>query len=541
MSPSPKPQSRKAVKILLVEDSVDNAELFKEYLKASGEFDPVHVFRLSDAFESLSQGDVELVLLDLNLPDSSGLDTLRKVHAKVPGIPIIVLTVHSGEAMITEAIREGAQDFLVKTEIAPNLLIRSIRYSIERHHAAIVLKDLEMRLLQSQKMEAVGRLAGGVAHDFNNLLTVILGYCQLLEGSLQADDKRIDDIDEITAASRRAAALTGQLLAFSRRQILAPKVLNLNKTVSTLEKMLKRLIGEDLAFSVSLDPKLGNVRADEGQLEQVIMNLAVNARDAMPTGGRISIETANITFSEESPGRHDVIASGDYVMIAVSDTGCGMGAETLSHIFEPFFTTKEQGKGTGLGLSTVFGIVKQSGGYVWVYSEPGQGTAFKIYLPITAESVEQPGKDRVLPKTLRGSETILLAEDDAPVRRMLVRTLRNSGYTVLEACNGREAIRIFEQRGDQIRLVLTDIVMPDLGGRGLADYVSLVHPQTRIIFMSGYTDDVVIRHGKLDSGTIFLQKPITSAALLQKIRYALETPAHVADKTSSDRSTPGRG
>lgn len=540
MPPSQKPQSRRTVKILLVEDSEDNADLFKEYLKLTGEFDPAHVVRLADAFKRLEEGDVELILLDLNLPDSNGLATLRTVHAKFPGTPIIVLTAQSGESMITEAIREGAQDYLVKTELGPNLLIRSMRYAIERHHAAIVMKDLELRLLQSQKMEAVGRLAGGVAHDFNNLLTAILGYCQLLEGSFEAGDNRIDDLNEIEGASKRAAALTGQLLAFSRRQVLAPTVLNLNKTVATMEKMLKRLIGEDLSFSVSLDPKLGNIHADAGQLEQVIMNLAVNARDAMPTGGRISIETANISFSQDSPGRHDVIPSGDYVMIAVSDTGCGMNSETLSHLFEPFFTTKEQGKGTGLGLSTVFGIVKQSGGFIWVYSEPGQGTAFKIYFPITRESIDLSRDARTLPKTLRGSETILLAEDDASVRRLLVRTLRQSGYAVLEACNGRDAIRIIEQRGEQIQLILTDIVMPDLGGRGLADYVNLVRPQTRIIFMSGYTDDVIIRHGNLDPGTIFLQKPITSEALLQKIRCTLEAPSMperlIADKTGSDHS-----
>jgi two-component system, cell cycle sensor histidine kinase and response regulator CckA len=408
----------------------------------------------------------------------------------------------------------------------------------------MVLKDLELRLLQSQKMEAVGRLAGGVAHDFNNLLTAILGYCKLLETSLDAGDRRISDLNEITEASKRAASLTGQLLAFSRRQVLAPKVLNLNRTVTTMEKMLRRLIGEDLNFSVSLDPKLNNIRADAGQLEQVIMNLAVNARDAMPKGGRISVETGNIAFSEDSPGRHDVIPSGDYVMVAVSDTGCGMTTETLSHIFEPFFTTKEQGKGTGLGLCTVFGIVKQSGGYVWVYSEPGQGSAFKIYFPITKESVEQPKDDRVSPKTLRGSETILLAEDDASVRHMLVRTLRQNGYTVLEASNGKDAIGIIEQRGDQIQLIITDIVMPELGGRGLADYVNLVRPQTRIIFMSGYTDDVIIRHGELDPGMVFLQKPITLESFLQKIRYVLETPSRperlLADKADPDRAMPIR-
>jgi two-component system, cell cycle sensor histidine kinase and response regulator CckA len=544
LPPSQKPAIRKAVKILLVEDNQGNADLFTEYLRIAGEFDPVRVSRLSEAFNRLSEGDVELILLDLNLPDSNGLDTLRRVHAKVPGIPIIVLTAHSGESMITEAIREGAQDYLVKTEIVPNLLNRSIRYSIERHHAAMVLKDLELRLLQSQKMEAVGRLAGGVAHDFNNLLTAILGYCKLLETSLDAGDRRISDLNEITEASKRAASLTGQLLAFSRRQVLAPKVLNLNRTVTTMEKMLRRLIGEDLNFSVSLDPKLNNIRADAGQLEQVIMNLAVNARDAMPKGGRISVETGNIAFSEDSPGRHDVIPSGDYVMVAVSDTGCGMTTETLSHIFEPFFTTKEQGKGTGLGLCTVFGIVKQSGGYVWVYSEPGQGSAFKIYFPITKESVEQPKDDRVSPKTLRGSETILLAEDDASVRHMLVRTLRQNGYTVLEASNGKDAIGIIEQRGDQIQLIITDIVMPELGGRGLADYVNLVRPQTRIIFMSGYTDDVIIRHGELDPGMVFLQKPITLESFLQKIRYVLETPSRperlLADKADPDRAMPIR-
>jgi PAS domain S-box-containing protein len=394
----------------------------------------------------------------------------------------------------------------------------------ERKDAASKLQQAQEQLRQAQKMEAVGRLAGGVAHDFNNLLTAILGYCNFLEAGLERDDPRLQDIKEITASANRAAGLTRQLLAFSRRQILAPKVLDLNSVIENMEKMLRRLIGEDVDLSLSLDPKLQRTKVDAGQMEQVIMNLVVNSRDAMPQGGKLTIESRNVVLDAASPGRHDLIPVGRYVMAAVSDTGCGMDEKTKSHLFEPFFTTKGQGRGTGLGLSTVYGIVKQSNGYIWVYSEPGKGSVFKIYLPATEESPEPLDEGSAGAADLRGSETVLLVEDDESVRHLLRRVLSQNGYTVLQARTGGDALQTFEHRAKEIDLVVTDVVMPEMGGRLLVDHLKSIQPDIKVIYISGYTDDAVIRHGELGIGVTFLQKPITPNVFLAKVRKVLDDP-----------------
>jgi two-component system cell cycle sensor histidine kinase/response regulator CckA len=384
------------------------------------------------------------------------------------------------------------------------------------------LKRLEDQFRQAQKMEAVGQLAGGIAHDFNNLLTAILGYSDLLLTEVGEGSALEESIGEIRKAGERAASLTRQLLAFSRRQVLEPKVLDVNALVENLEKMLRRLIGEDVELVTDLAPHIGRVQADAGQIEQVIMNLVVNARDAMPKGGTLRIETRNAELDEGYSGEHGVVGpAGSYVMFAVSDTGAGMSAETKAHLFEPFFTTKGLGKGTGLGLATVYGIVKQSGGYVWVYSEIGHGTVFKVYLP-RLEAAETDVPSPAQPRAEGGSETLLLVEDDPSVRNLTRRILERLGYSVIEANASGQALDAVRRHKGKIHLLLTDVVMPEMGGAELASQISRLHPDTKVLFMSGYTDDAVIRNGLIAHGGHFLQKPFTPDALARKVRELLD-------------------
>jgi PAS domain S-box-containing protein len=383
---------------------------------------------------------------------------------------------------------------------------------------------LEEQLRQSQKMEAVGQLAGGVAHDFNNLLTVITGYSDLTLRRLDNESPFRSSLEEIKKAGERAASLTRQLLAFSRKQVLQPKVLQLNAIVADVDKMLRRLIGEDIDPLTLLEPSLGQIKADPGQVEQVILNLAVNARDAMPQGGKLTIETQNVYLDNQYARRHTAIQPGNYVMLAVSDTGCGIDAETQVRMFEPFFTTKEQGKGTGLGLSTVYGIVKQSGGHLWVYSEIGKGTTFKIYLPRIDEVIESDEARSALAELPQGRETVLLTEDEEQVRQMIQMILEMGGYRVLEAASGEEALTLFKQHEGQIDLIMTDVVMPQMSGRELAQSLEVLHPGIKVLYMSGYTDDAIVRHGLLDQEIAFLQKPFTPDALMRKVREVLDAP-----------------
>jgi two-component system cell cycle sensor histidine kinase/response regulator CckA len=388
-------------------------------------------------------------------------------------------------------------------------------------------KQLEEQLRQAQKMEAVGRLAGGIAHDFNNLLMVIQGYGDLLVERLPTGDPLRRNAEQIQMASQRASSLTRQLLAFSRKQMLAPKILNIQTVVADMEKILRRLIGEDIQLETSSAPDLGLVKADRSQIEQVILNLAVNARDAMPQGGRLTIETANVELDASYSHPPAVLSPGKYVMLAVTDNGCGMDAETQAHVFEPFFTTKEKGKGTGLGLATVYGVVKQSGGYVWVYSEPGRGTSFKIYLPRIAETAVPAGRegtsDMRVPQ--RGSETILLVEDEKGVRELAREYLTSSGYTVIEAEDGHTALELAAMHVGPIHLLLTDVVMPGISGRELAERVGQIRPGIKIIYMSGYTDQAVVHHGILENDAILLQKPFTLMTLAGKLREMLAVPS----------------
>jgi PAS domain S-box-containing protein len=386
-------------------------------------------------------------------------------------------------------------------------------------------KRLEDQYRQAQKMEAVGQLAGGVAHDFNNLLTVINGFSEMMLAGLPPADPHRGAVEEIYKAGERAALLTRQLLTFSRKEVVKPRVLDLNAVVEGAARMLRRLIGEDVRLDAALATDLDRVKADPGQVEQVIMNLAVNARDAMPTGGRLTVETADVELDAGYARQHAGVAPGRYVLLAVSDTGHGMTPEVQARIFEPFFTTKAQGKGTGLGLATVFGIVKGAGGHVGVYSEVGRGTTFKVYLPSAGRPTDPAADGQGLPGLLTGTGTLLVVEDDEQVRGLTRMALETLGYTVLEAPGGPEAVHLAGAHAGPIDLLVTDVVMPGVSGREVAEAVRMGRPGVRVLFVSGYTDDAVIRHGVLTAEMAFLQKPFTLAALGEKVRAVLDRPA----------------
>jgi len=418
------------------------------------------------------------------------------------------------------------QEHATAMRMAANLAATAVENVslIEREQAK------EEQLRQSQKMEAVGQLAGGIAHDFNNLLTAITGYSELGLRGLDTHNPLYPKLTEIKKAGDRAASLTRQLLAFSRKQILQPKVLDLNAVIPEMEKMLRRLIGENIVLDTVLESALGQVKADPGQIEQIVLNLSVNARDAMPDGGRLTIETTNVSLDQPYRNQQVLIRAGHYVMLSVSDNGCGMDAETQARIFEPFFTTKELGKGTGLGLSTVYGIVKQSEGAVWVYSEVGKGTTFKIYLPRVDDVALTSEQARQLQPVPGGRETVLVVEDEEIVRALSSEILEKHGYKVLSAANGPEGLRLCREFSGRIDLLITDVVMPRMSGRELAEQLAITRPETRVLYMSGFTDDAIVRHGVLDDDVFFIQKPFSPDALAFKTRSVLDSQNPLSDK-----------
>jgi two-component system cell cycle sensor histidine kinase/response regulator CckA len=387
-------------------------------------------------------------------------------------------------------------------------------------------RQLENMVRQSQKLEAIGRLSGGLAHDFNNLLCVISGHAEMLSEQLEPASTAVKSVAQIRKATDSAASLTRQLLAFSRKQVFHPQTMDLNAIVVETEKLLGRLIGEHIEFFTALDPALGNVRVDPLQIEQVLVNLILNARDAMPQGGKLTIETSNIELEEKHKSKRSIIPAGRYVMFAVTDTGCGMDEETQSRIFEPFYTTKELGKGTGLGLATVYGIVKQSGGFIWVYSELGCGTTFKVYLPRFDDTNVRARSSKQQMEASKGTETILLVEDAEPLRTLIREFLKDNGYTVLEAGNGTEAMRIASDFSGPIHLLLTDVVMPKIGGQQLADQLMRIRPATKVLYMSGYPNDGIVHSGILAAGVVLLEKPFTREILSKRVRQVLDEAPH---------------
>jgi len=466
-----------------------------------------------DADFNPNEGEVEQFRRD----DLEVMDTLKEKF-----IPEEVITDAGGQARWMQTIKRP----IVAPDGTVSQMLGVATDITARKRAEEALNASEEQLRQAQKMEAVGKLAGGVAHDFNNLLTVINGHTDLALRNLDGTHPIYRKLTAIKEAGGRAASLTRQLLAFSRKQILQPKVLDLNQVVFETNKILRPLIGEDIDLLIGPAPDLGKVKADPNQLEQVLMNLAVNARDSMPKGGKLTIETDNVYVDEAYASRHFSVTPGHYVVLAITDTGCGMNEATQSRIFEPFFTTKEVGKGTGLGLSTVYGIVKQSGGYVWVYSEVGRGTTFKIYLP-RVDSPSEELKLRPAEVELRaGTETVLLVEDEETVRDMTREILQESGYQVLEARHGQEALRIAGQYPGAIHLMLSDVVMPQMSGRELAEQLTPLRKDMKVLYMSGYTDDAIVHHGVLEAGVAFIEKPFTPNGLARKVRETLNAAAN---------------
>ena len=627
--------------ILIIEDNPGDALMLQMMLQSAvgREFTIERADRLSSGFEMLQSGSFDAVLLDLGLPDSQGIETVRAVHGRFPRIPIIVLTGREDDELAAQAVREGAQDYLEKTNLPSGTLCRTVWHAIERSSISERLRDtenlfrlitenaadmivvadhrgnrfytspsyqrilgysgeellrtsayeqihpddhelvratlekaradgtggtiiyrmrhkdgtwrhiesitatvrdqpgdiirmvginrdvterkqLEEQFMQSQKMEAVGRLSGGIAHDFNNLLAVIIGYCEFLREGLPSDHALRASADEIMKAGTRAAALTRQLLAFSRQQVLNPKVLDLNAIVNETGKLLRRVIGEDIVLETNLDANLGRVKTDQTQIEQILMNLAVNARDAMPDGGTLTVETQNAERDGTSAQNRYRVQPGPYVRLKVTDNGIGMDAATSDRVFEPFFTTKEKGKGTGLGLSTVYGIVKQSGGYIEIDSVPGAGTTFTIYLPRTDEKPTFESAESGNFRT--GHETILIVEDEPSLRTLSRNTLQACGYTVLEAKDGEEALTISRAHHGGIDVLLTDVVMPGMGGKALAQKVSSERPATKVVYMSGYPGGKFGDNWPAEAGVLLLTKPFTRRDLCQKIGEALE-------------------
>jgi signal transduction histidine kinase len=635
-------------RLLIVEDQPDFAAVVAAMLRKAGRpWDICQSQRVAEALDHLAAGAIEVVLLDLRLPDASGFDAVDRMVSAYPDVPIVVMTSYD-RTMAAGALQRGAQDYIVKDDLSPEILSRSLSYAVSRkraelalrrsdarfraavegsldavgilcavrdgtgrvtdfivtevngnaarmlgrprdqivsrrltemwpdyplrpliersvsvmetgqaleeevgvslpgaadrwiHHQIVPLEDgvavaardttarhqaeddlrrREELVRQSQKMEAIGRLAGGVAHDFNNLLTVIRGHGELVLRKLTSDHPLRRNLQEMSLAAERASALTHQLLAFSRKQVLQPRTLDLGEVMERMSSLLQRLIGEDVELVTRRKGSLGSVRADPAQMEQVIVNLAVNARDAMPHGGALTVELGNAELDDTYLRGHPAVTPGPYVLMSFTDTGHGMNAETKARIFEPFFTTKAPGKGTGLGLATVYGIVKQSDGLIWVYSEPGRGTSFKVYLPRVDEAPD-PLSPRPPAAAVSGTETVLLVEDEAPLRSLLRELLESSGYAVLEAGHGMDAIAVAREYAGTIHLLLTDLVMPQMTGHELSERLTHLRPGMKVLFMSGYA--AAGPHHELPGGAAYLEKPFTADSLSGAIRSLLD-------------------
>ena len=513
------------IQILIVEDNPNDAQLLVRELQHS-EFD-FDWHRVDTEAEYLSRlnPDLKLILSDYEMPQFSGLRALELLKQQPAlEIPFIIVSGTIGEEMAVTAMQQGAADYLLKDRLTRlGSAVRRALHEVEEH---IERKRLEAQFIEAQKMEVVGQLAGGVAHDFNNVLAVIMGYSDLIVQDLGPGHPLQKYTEEIRLATKRAAGLTQQLLIFSRKQTVQAVVLDLNEVVESMEKMLRRLVDENVEMTVVYGNPIGQIKADSGYVWQVLMNLVVNARDAMPNGGKLAIETSDATLGEDYAETHPDVTPGNYVMLSVRDTGIGMSEEVQARMFEAFYTTKPKGKGTGLGLVTCQTIVRQSGGHIDVSSELGKGTTFKIYFPrieqpapIATHSLSQTGPVR------RGTETLLVVEDEPSLRHLAEGVLKAQGYNVLTAPNGQDALRVArENQGPPIALVVTDVVMPRMGGKVMAEWLKTTYPDLKILFTSGYTEDAIAHHGVLDAGVEFLPKPYSPASLTRKVRELLDAP-----------------
>ena len=481
----------------------------------------------AEFLKALENGGFDLILADYRLPDFDGLSALGICREQCPDIPFILVTGTLGEEQAVESMQKGATDYVVKARLCR--LCPAVRRAMGEAEARAARKKVEEQFVQAQKMEVVGQLASSVAHDFNNILSVILGYNEVVLTALGPDHPLRADSEEIKHAADRAVGLTRQLLSFSRKQAFLPVALNINDVVVGMNHILTRLIDENVELVVIPAPGLGWVKADSGYIGQVLMNLVVNARDAMPHGGKLVVETRHATLDKRTAKHHPNLQPGNYVVLEVSDTGVGMTDAVKASLFEPFFTTKPKSKGTGLGLATCQTIVRQCGGWIEVESEVGRGSVFRVYFPRLAQtSAPAPADGRMGPAP-RGKETLLLVEDEPAVRHLAAHVLRSLGYNVLSASNGQEGLRVAQDhKGMPIHLVITDVIMPRMGGKVMAEWLKATFPDLRVLFTSGYTDDTIARGGPLDAGVNFLPKPYTPSSLAHKVREILDAkPIHV--------------
>jgi signal transduction histidine kinase len=512
--------------ILIVDDQEADVSLLEKMLRGAGYVSISSTRNPQEVCEMHRKNRYALILLDLLMPGLDGFQVMEGLKAiEADGyLSVLVITAHPEQKL--HALRAGANDCVSKPFDFAEVLMRVhnlLEVRLLHLEAAMRREQAEGRFIEAQKMEVVGQLAGGVAHDFNNILAIIMGYSELMMQKLGPDKELRNHLEAIRLAAERAAGLTRQLLVFSRKQTVQPVVLNLSDVVSGMEKMLRRLIDENIELTFALGKDIGRIKADSGYVGQVLMNLVVNARDAMPRGGKITVATSNATLDENYTRTHTGAIPGDYVMLSVSDTGTGMTDEVKARLFEAFFTTKPKGKGTGLGLATCQTIVQQSGGHIGVYSEVGKGTTFKVYFPrvdLPLDTAASPIQKGPLP---RGTETLLVVEDEPAVRHLARDVLEAQGYEVLRASNGQHALQVArEHKGSPIRLVITDVIMPLMGDKVMAEWLKSAYPDLKFLFTSGYTDDAIAHHGVLDPGMAFLPKPFTPATLTRKVRELLD-------------------
>jgi len=509
--------------ILHLEDDLNDAALVQSTLKAEGITCATTRVQTHDDFvAALGRGGFDLILSDFSLPDFDGLSALNIAHVEHPDLPVIFVSGTLGEDMAIDSLKNGATDYVLKERLSR--LAPAVRRAMQEVEERAERQRLKAQFIEAQKMDVIGQLAGGVAHDFNNVLAVILGYSELLGEDLGPENPLRKYTEEIRHASERAAGLTRQLLVFSRKQTVLPVVLDLNDVVKDLDQMLRRLIDSNIEMTLALGKQIGRIKADSGYIGQVLMNLVVNARDAMPYGGKIIISTDNVILDESDVHAHTDAIPGDYVLLSVSDTGIGMTDEVKAHLFEAFFTTKPLGKGTGLGLTTCQTIVQQSGGHIGVYSEVGQGTTLKIYFPRVEQPLDIAAKSTLTGPLPRGTETLLVVEDDQSVRHLARGVLEAQGYEVLTALNGQDALNVVrEHKGSPIHLVITDIIMPQMGGKVMAEWLKTTYPDLKILFTSGYTDDAIWGSEIPGIEIEFLPKPYARATLICKVRELLDS------------------